>query len=186
MRYDLIHDAIWLIFLGYWVAYADGNKKTVHRYSPARRFVVFIVLVVVGTALYNAKGWWQTQVVPHNDPVEILGVIAVAAGVAIAIWARRILGTNWSANPTIKEGHELITSGPYRYVRHPIYTGILLALFGSLVLANGQIKALIMFAILAIGLHFKSRVEEALMVKTFPNTYPEYRRRTKAIIPFVL
>ncbi len=186
MNYGEIHFVLWMIFIAYWLVNWAGNKKTIQRADPSRRLAGFFVFIMLWVVLVRARGWPQIQIVPRNDAVQIAGVGCCAAGVALAIWARRILGTNWSANPAIKEGHELITSGPYRFVRHPIYTGILLALLGSLVLAGGRLGYLAFYALIVIGLHFKSKIEEGFMMKTFPQAYPEYRRRTKAIIPFML
>lgn len=115
--------------------------------------------------------------------VQILGVILCVLGLAFAIWARRDLGRNWSGTPSMKEDHELVTSGPYRFVRHPIYTGMILALFGS-VLASGIIW-LVIFIIFCINFLYQLPVEEKYMMQLFPNEYPEYKKRTKALIPFV-
>jgi protein-S-isoprenylcysteine O-methyltransferase len=185
MSYGQIHFALWMIMIAYWVVKMRGNKQTIERQYRGRRLPVFILILVLVSVFNRTPGWPHQRIMPNNDIVQILGVVACGAGVALAIWARTILSTNWSGVPTIKEGHELITAGPYRYVRHPIYTGILLGLFGTLVLGGGRTGDLIIFALSVISLHFKSRVEEGFMLKTFPQTYPEYRRRTKAIIPFV-
>lgn len=185
MNYNRIHFVLWVIIIAYWLINWGGNKKSIQRYDPGRRAAIFLLVIFLAIVLHRVRGPLQNQIVPDNDAVQIAGVACCAAGIALAIWARWILGANWSANPTIKEGHELITRGPYRFVRHPIYTGLLLALFGSQVLAAGRVCDLIIYAVIVIGLHFKSKVEEGFMLQTFPQAYPEYRRRTKAIIPFV-
>ncbi|HVU38713.1 MAG TPA: isoprenylcysteine carboxylmethyltransferase family protein [Opitutales bacterium] len=186
MNYGNFHLVIWLIGIGYWIINWAGNKKTVQRDRTSGRWA-FLALFIVGVSVFrHSRGWLQQRVVPDDAVVQILGVLACAAGVAIAIWARYILGRNWSAVPTIKEGHELITSGPYQWVRHPIYTGILLALFGTMVLGGGRVWQICAYGFMAIGLHFKSRVEEGFMMQTFPDSYPAYRQRTKAIIPYIL
>jgi len=195
MNYGLIHRALWLLLVAYWIISAFGNKKTVQRYKPGQRLLAFVALVVVYWALFYYKNdsltqpihdWLMQRTIPDTDLIGPLSTALCAAGIAFAIWARHTLGRNWNANPGVKEGHELIVNGPYRFVRHPIYTGMLLALFGSLVVGDGRIRGLLFFAFIAIGLHFKSKIEEGLMMQTFPNSYPEYRRRTKAIIPFIL
>ncbi len=186
MTYGSIIEGLWLIWLGYWIINWSGNKRTIQGSSRGGRWMVFALMVVVYYNLYHHEGWLTRQIVPSNDAMKALGTVLCAVGLGFSIWARRILGTNWSANPTIKEGHELITTGPYRLARHPIYTGLLLALFGTLVIAGGEVRGLIFFIIVAVGLHFKSRIEERFMMQTFPDAYPAYRRRTKAIIPFVL
>ncbi|MBU6142132.1 isoprenylcysteine carboxylmethyltransferase family protein [Patescibacteria group bacterium] len=116
----------------------------------------------------------------------MLGWIAACLtmlGVLFAIWARIHLGRNWSSVPTAKEGHELITSGPYRFVRHPIYTGILFAAFGA-ALTGSLFGIGIFILVCAIFLRRISK-EEHIMLGLFPNTYPGYQTRTKRLIPFV-
>ncbi len=186
MSYGRINEILWLIGIGYWIISWSGNKKTARRYNPGSRLLVLVATVCIWWILYNTDGWLQTRFLPNYNFIGPLSSILCAAGVGFAIWARYTLGRNWSANPSVKEGHELVVRGPYRLVRHPIYTGILLAMLGSPVVHDGRVRSLIFFACIAIGLHFKSRIEEGLMMQTFPDTYPEYRRRTKAIIPYIL
>jgi protein-S-isoprenylcysteine O-methyltransferase Ste14 len=186
MDYGKINRYLWLLGVAYWLFTWFGNKKTAQHYNPGRRLAALVATVFVYWILYHSNSLVDVRILPYSDLMGPLSSILCAAGIAIAIWARTILGRNWSANPTIKEGHELITRGPYRFVRHPIYTGILLAMVGSPVVADGRLRSVLFFAFVAIGLHFKSKVEEGLMMQTFPNSYPEYCRRTKAIIPFIL
>jgi len=124
------------------------------------------------------------QLVPENATLDLIAIALCAAGIAFAIWARRELGANWSARPAINEGHALVTSGPYRVVRHPIYTGLLLATCGSVLI--GGVLWWIVFLILCAVFAYRVRVEERLMMDRFPGDYPPYRKRTKALIPFVL
>ena len=107
-----------------------------------------------------------------------------ATGLAFAIWARHTLGRNWSGNPTVKEGHELVETGPYRLVRHPIYTGFLLAIAGTGI-GRGQVRQLFIFGTAFVLLWAKLRIEESLMLRQFPQTYPGYMKRTKALVPFL-
>jgi protein-S-isoprenylcysteine O-methyltransferase Ste14 len=112
------------------------------------------------------------------------GIAISAFGLAICIWARRSLGGNWSAPVTFKEEHELVMHGPYRFVRHPIYTGILLMMLGT-VLVLGRLDSLLGLAVRLVVYRFKIRNEEGLMTEHFPNAYPEYRRQTGALLPFI-
>src|SRR6185312_13977721 len=107
------------------------------------------------------------------------------AGIAIAIWARRILGTNWSALVTLKEGHTLIRRGPYAYVRHPIYSGILLAAAGTFLAVLPTLQGIISFCLLFVGFRLKSRLEERVLSQQFPDEYPQYFREVKALVPFI-
>jgi protein-S-isoprenylcysteine O-methyltransferase Ste14 len=116
--------------------------------------------------------------------LEAVGVILLLSGLALAVWARIYLGRNWGMPMTQKDEPELVTSGPYDLVRHPIYSGILLALLGTSLATN----LYLLIAVLVIGFYFiySAKVEEKNMTTRFPNTYPGYRMRTKMLIPFVL
>ena len=118
-----------------------------------------------------------------NQVVRIVGAVLTALGFAFAAWARLHLGRNWSARPTMKVDHELVTSGPYRIVRHPIYTGILMAWFGF-GLVNGLVS-LSLFVLFSLIFVWRIRVEEVYMMELFPDKYPQYRATTKALIPAV-
>jgi len=187
MNYGKINTALWICWLLYWIASARGNKKTIQGSKPGLRLLALGLVFGFAVFLYRQhSARLDMRILPDTRQMQQLGTACCAAGILFSLWARRILGTNWSANPTIKENHELITSGPYEFVRHPIYTGILLALFGSLVLANGHLRDLIIYIFAAGLLWLKLKVEEGLMMKTFPDSYPDYKRRTKALIPFIL
>jgi protein-S-isoprenylcysteine O-methyltransferase Ste14 len=117
--------------------------------------------------------------------IQAVGCAICATGLAITLWARRTLAGNWSASITFKQGHELIQQGPYAYTRHPIYSGLLLMMLGTAVFIN-QKGALAGFTLFFGGLWWKITLEEALMTKHFPDTYPAYQRRVKALIPRLL
>ncbi len=112
-----------------------------------------------------------------------LGVVLCVAGLGFSVWARRHLGRNWGVPMSLKEGHELVTTGPYALVRHPIYTGILFALFGT-VLAGGML-ALLFFVFFCPYFLYAMWTEDRLMTGQFPGEYAEYKRRTKLVIPWV-
>ncbi len=111
-----------------------------------------------------------------------LGVALTAAGIGFAIWARLYLGGNWSGAVTVKVGHELVRTGPYRFVRHPIYTGLITALLGTGLL-RAQVRGLIALVLIYAGFKMKSKIEERAMISTFGTAYEEYRRSTGAIVP---
>ncbi len=104
-------------------------------------------------------------------------------GFGFAVWARIHIGRNWGMPMSLRQDHELVTSGPYAYIRHPIYTGIMLAMIGS-VLAVGVLW-LLLFVLYFVYFIISARTEERMMIAQFPDTYPAYRRRTKMLIPFV-
>ena len=102
----------------------------------------------------------------------------------VALWARKTLAGNWSADPMIKENHELIERGPYAYVRHPIYSGMLLMMLGAAIF-SGRAGAFAILAIIFFSLWYKARQEERLLTEHFPEEYPKYKARVKALIPFI-
>jgi protein-S-isoprenylcysteine O-methyltransferase Ste14 len=118
---------------------------------------------------------------------QIVGIILSGAGIAFAIWARFVLGKNWSGIPSIKEGHELIQSGPYAIVRHPIYTGIILSALGDAIAFGFRVEYIAIVFALFVSFWVKLQSEEKLMMKQFPEKYPEYKEKVRgAIIPSVL
>lgn len=178
-----IDTLIWVAFVVYWGVSAIGVKKNIKGSGWGRSFILRILAVVAIVLILQATPQWEFLGYHFSYGVQVLGVILSAAGIAFAIWARRHLGRDWSGTPSIKEGHELVTSGPYRFVRHPIYTGVILALFGS-GLVNGIIW-MVAFVIFTIVFVRRIFIEERYMMQLFPNQYPEYKKRTKALIPFV-
>ena len=105
-------------------------------------------------------------------------------GLIVCIWARATLGRNWSGAVTLKQDHELIERGPYRWVRHPIYTGLLL-MFLATALLLGRTGGLIGVVLVFLSFWIKLGDEEKVMLKQFPDQYATYQRRTKRIIPFI-
>jgi len=119
---------------------------------------------------------------PGSFPTQYAGLAVTAAGCLFAIWARLTLGANWSGRATVKQDHQLIVEGPYRLARHPIYTGLSLASLGT-ALAIGEWRCVLGLIIILLALLVKMSQEERLMMETFPQAYPQYRRRVKALIP---
>jgi protein-S-isoprenylcysteine O-methyltransferase Ste14 len=107
------------------------------------------------------------------------------AGLLFAIWAREHLGRNWSHSVTIKQGHELITTGPYTVVRHPIYTGILTGFLG-MAIAISQVRGFIAFVLVCLALWIKLRIEEQWMGSQFGEAYATYAHQTAALVPYLL
>ncbi len=177
----------WVIFFVVWFIAAWFAKRTVERSGTWTRWIVWIVaILLVGTR----SGW-----LPFANGVSLwratpgLGVVAAAvtaAGLSVALWARAVLGTNWSGAIVLKEHHELIDRGPYAFVRHPIYTGVLLMALGT-VTFWGSRAGVILFATMVAGFMLKARREERLLTTHFPEVYPRYCARVRArLIPFVL
>jgi protein-S-isoprenylcysteine O-methyltransferase Ste14 len=120
--------------------------------------------------------------VPRDEWIDILGANLTVAGVGFAMWARAHIGQYWSASIALREGHQLIRTGPYAYIRHPIYTGALLALAGT-TLFIGNFRAIFFFAIVLAGFTMKARKEEALLAGEFGPAFEEHRRHTGFFLP---
>jgi len=185
MPYSHVFEGLWLLLAAYWIATAFGNKRAVYRSDPRKRLAALVLVAALVLAFRAYPGVFDRRIFPCNEAASWIGMALCAAGVAFAIWARRTLGANWSANPSIKEGHELIQCGPYRLARHPIYTGLLVAVLGTQ-LGGGRVRELVILVGSLVVAAKKIQVEEGLMVRQFPEAYPQYRNRTKALIPFVL
>jgi protein-S-isoprenylcysteine O-methyltransferase Ste14 len=178
---------LWLTILAVWLAGALFTKRTVRRQSLGRVVVqrglavgAYLLLLVDRWDL----NWLDWRFMKPSRPVEYAGVAVTALGIALAIWARVLLGRNWSGNATVKESHELVQGGPYRFVRHPIYSGISLAIVGT-ALTMGEVRGLLAVALALASWRVKWPVEERFMTEQFGDRYVEYRRRVRAIIPGV-
>jgi protein-S-isoprenylcysteine O-methyltransferase Ste14 len=178
---------LWLIGAGYWIVSAQSSKADRRREPLATRvpFLLQMILTAVLLWPHEWRGWLDEKIVGGGWDRFWIAVAIMTLGLTLAIWARRALGENWSGTVTVKEGHELVESGPYRRIRHPIYTGILLMILGT-GLAGGRVHALLAFPIALVALWLKSRLEERWMVAEFGERYEAYRKRSRAIIPFLL
>jgi protein-S-isoprenylcysteine O-methyltransferase Ste14 len=188
--FGYLFGAAWLLWLVYWGVSAANVKQATRVESSLSRFgKYFLPLMVAAWLMIGAGTFADTlldeRFVPALEWVAWLGFILTLAGLAFACWARAILGRNWSGVVQLKQDHELIVRGPYSIVRHPIYTGLLLAFLGS-ALAIGQWRALLATAIVAISFWRKLRLEERWMRELFGDRYLNYMRRVKALVPWVL
>jgi protein-S-isoprenylcysteine O-methyltransferase Ste14 len=175
----------WIAFVLFWIWMSRRVKRTAWRESIASRLSYSSLIMAGALTLFLPLGKLDGSMLPGTPLLWGAAVLLNSAGILFAIRARVILGTNWSASVTVKEGHELIQSGPYRFVRHPIYTGILVSWLG-IVLAVDRWKALIGFALVFVAFLIKSRLEERRMMEQFGAKYEEYRRTTSALIPHVI
>jgi len=178
----------WILFAVIWLLAAFATKQSVYRESRAQR-LRYIIPLLLGWFLL-AKGHRLSdplnhRVIPHLDALAWIGAVLCIAGLLVCIWARFTLGRNWSGVVTLKGGHELITSGPYALVRHPIYTG-LLSMFVATVIVLGHVAGIIAIPFVFVSFWVKLRYEEKLMLEKFPNEYAAYQQRVKRLIPFVL
>jgi protein-S-isoprenylcysteine O-methyltransferase Ste14 len=178
--------ALWLAWLLYWILSAQNAKATQRRESVASRLSYFVPLLFGAWLIASPRlhwGWLSEQLLPQAAPRYLLALMLVALGLGFTVWARVHLGRNWSGSVTLKEGHELICAGPYARVRHPIYTGLLVAFLGS-ALACGEPRALIGLGLVLFSFVRKLRVEEGFMREMFPGQYELYSTQTPALVPF--
>jgi protein-S-isoprenylcysteine O-methyltransferase Ste14 len=177
----------WWSFLLIWVVSALWVKPTVERQHWSGRLFTFAFLTLTILLLLGKIPWRgiNTRIWPAGEALRILACVVTFPGLAVSIWSRAALGANWSANVTYRQGHELIQRGPYRFVRHPMYSGFLLLLAGTEV-AVGTVSGLAALLVFLLGTWWKLTQEEALLSKHFPDAYPRYKSHTKALIPFLL
>jgi len=187
----------WAAFLLVWVLSAFGVKRDIRGAGFSSvwsglwpiRLAVMVLVVFFALRLArragSASGFFSNRASLFAPPPALgwMAAALTAIGISLAIWARVFLGRNWSPRPAVKEHHELVTTGPYAYVRHPIYTGILLAALGTAL--TGTLFGIGVFVFTSIV--FRSRIgrEEKIMLELFPNEYPAYQTRTKRLVPFV-
>lgn len=183
-------EAGWFVFIVYWAIQARAVKSTARSEPFFARFLKYSLPLMAGTVLVLPwRGGEDTllrvRFAPPNLWLPLLGVLLLWTGVAFAIWARATLGRNWSAVVQVKRDHELIERGPYRWVRHPIYTGLLMAYLGTS-FALGEWRGLLGTAIVGASFWFKLRLEERWMREQFGARYEDYMRRVKALVPGIL
>lgn len=182
--------AMWAAWLAYWWIASRDVKQTARREPIASRLAHIVPLVFAGWLLgRSATGtplvpWLYERFVPYSEGVYLAGALATLAGLLFTVWARLTLGRNWSGIVTVKKEHQLITTGPYRWVRHPIYTGLLLAFLGS-ALARGEWRGLVATVIVLAAFWRKLRLEEQWMREMFPDAYEAYAKRVAPLVPFL-
>ncbi len=170
----------WAAFWIYWLVAAISMKRGRVPWSRELRIRAVIVIIVILLIRFGALR-------NHDLNTDLwraaLGIVFFVLGLAFAIWARVHIGRNWGTPMTQKKDPELVTSGPYRLVRHPIYSGILVAGFGTAL----ALSWLWLVAVLLAGVYFvySATVEERFLTEQFPDAYPAYRRSTKMLVPFV-
>jgi protein-S-isoprenylcysteine O-methyltransferase Ste14 len=186
--YESFFPVVWIFFLLYWQIKA-ANTKSTQRLEPAAsrilRVFIFLIAIVILSTTRIPLSWLYLQLWPVGLWPFWLGAAVTIAGLLFAVWAREHLGSNWSRSVTIKQGHELITTGPYAVVRHPIYTGILTGFLG-MAIAISQVRGFIAFVLVFLALWIKLRMEEQWMRSRFGETYATYARQTAALVPYLL
>ena len=185
---DLWINRVWLALGVIWLIGALITKRTARVQTTGSRLIQF-ALTAVGFFLVLQPdldiGFLGYRFLPQTSAAAYLGFALTVCGAALAVSARILLGKNWSAAVTIKQDHEIIRRGPYAQVRHPMYSGFLLALLGT-ALAIGEVRGLLGLGFVFLGLWLKLRTEERFLMEQFGPQFIQYREETKALIPFVL
>jgi len=176
-------DAVWIAVCVFWLAGAVFTKRTARSQTTGSRLIHLLLAATGFMLMFRGPLGWRFM--PASPIIAFAGLALTIAGVAVAVWARVILGSNWSALVTIKQDHQIIRRGPYALVRHPIYSGGLLALLGTAI-AFGEVRGLAGFALVFIAWWMKSRLEESFLESQFGASYTQYKREVKGLIPFVL
>jgi protein-S-isoprenylcysteine O-methyltransferase Ste14 len=183
-----VSGSCWTIFYIYWLVSAFATKRTAAREPVMESAMYRIPLVAAVVILVWAWRMPEPMSARGIRPSFGVGLLAMAlslAGLCTCVWARVVLGRNWSSRVEVKVDHELVQAGPYRYVRHPIYTGMIL-MFSANVILVGRVGAILALFLFVYGFVLKLRREERTMTKQFPSSYPEYVKRTKLLVPFVV
>jgi protein-S-isoprenylcysteine O-methyltransferase Ste14 len=190
---DLQTEANWFIYIAWvawavtWMAMSRGVKAVVRRESRISRALhiapLALAAVLLGAGDY-AGHLLADPLLPRAGWMVVAGAVLVAAGLAFAVWARLVIGTNWSGTVTVKHAHALVQTGPYALARHPIYTGLLTAFLGTAVAMDAW-RGVLALALASVSFLRKMRTEEAFMIETFGDAYVSYRARTAALVPFL-
>ncbi|MEO6285365.1 MAG: isoprenylcysteine carboxylmethyltransferase family protein [Dyadobacter sp.] len=185
--YTSIIAACWITFILVWLVMGGLAKKNINRKRHLSGPTVWTVIVIAIVAFLLHTERFKYLITYHLFPstpfIQYMGVFICAAGIAFAIWARIHLGKNWGMPMSLKEKPDLITTGPYHFVRHPIYTGLLAAILGTNI--GGSFMTLIWLLLAAIFFIYSAKKEEKMMLLQFPDEYPAYMQRSKMLIPFI-
>jgi len=190
MNRTLIIIYIWDIFWIYWILAAIYTRLKVKKETKGQKFMqrsihlIFVVIAFILTFFQFTNVFLYNDILPHNPPIEYIGIMILVLSLLFAIWARITLGKNWSGAIQKVEGQRLIHSGPYKYIRNPIYTGIVLGFFGTFV-SFGTLASLLGFCIILIAYIAKIRKEQKFLIIGFEEEYRVYIKKSWALIPYI-
>ena len=178
---DIVIFVCWVAFWIYWLVASAGVKAgrtRWRRFAGSRVAIVIIIILLVRLRVIK-----EHHVVTSDPWLQAIGLVIFLLGLALAIWARVYLGRNWGMPMTEKADPELVTTGPYSTIRHPIYSGLILAMVGTAV----AISFYWLIAVVLLGAYFiySAVMEERYMAGLFPDTYPRYKQATKMLIPYI-
>ena len=178
-------ERMWGVFGLYWLISAARHravKKTERWFAQLSHILPMALAFALAFQPHTSVGPLGLRLVPESASKDVVGLLLTAVGIALAIWARVHLGMNWSASVTIRSEHELIGSGPYRYVRHPIYTGIIIGLAGTALIV-GEARALLGLAIAVVSFYFKAHKEETWLTREFGTQFDAHFKQKGMFFP---
>jgi protein-S-isoprenylcysteine O-methyltransferase Ste14 len=185
---SIVLAGLWLVWLAFWIVLGLQTKATARRESLGSRLSHGLPLLAAAVLMASRRlpiVWLYGRVLPASTALAMSGIAVTALGLAFAIWARLHLGGNWSGAITLKQNHTLVRTGPYRLVRHPIYSGLLLALLGSAI-AIGEWRGFVAVALAWLALQRKASLEERWMRQSFGQDYEHYASEVPALIPSIM
>ena len=176
----------WIVFLVVWAIGVFFQKRSQEKPILSNIFH-FLLIFVSLSILFASQGipFLNKIIIRVSLAVNILSVMFSTLGLIVSVYSRIVLGSNWSGSAVIKKEHELVTKGPYKYVRHPIYFGIVLLYIGTAI-ATGNLGGIIGFMILIVEFSLKIKEEEKMMKRQFGKRYLYYMKSTKALIPWII
>jgi protein-S-isoprenylcysteine O-methyltransferase Ste14 len=183
--YQQAFNVLWLAWLTYWCVAAIGGKRTRYRESVTSRLLHIVPLclaIVLVVSPRFAGSWLTLRYLPQSPASFFVGFILAVLGLGFSVYARLWLGRNWSGTVTLKLDHELIRGGPYRWVRHPIYTGILLGILGSAI-SQGEWRGLLALGLTTVAFLRKITVEERVLTEQFGDSYTRFQAEVPALLP---
>ena len=175
----------WYVFIIYWIISAARLKQIKTEEAPQGRILHILIMVAAVDLMFGGNfvsGVLNERIIPAELRILYTGIALTWVGIAFAIWARHTIGANWSGRVTVKVDHQLIQSGPYAFVRHPIYTGLLVTNLGA-ALVIGRWRCLLAMVIFLAEMARKASKEEGFMEGEFGEKYNEYRGRTGFLFP---
>jgi protein-S-isoprenylcysteine O-methyltransferase Ste14 len=179
---DYVILVCWAAFWIYWLAASVGVKSGRTRWAQFAGIRVMGILIVL--LLVRQRVFKGSHSVTTSPWLQGIGLAIFLLGLALAVWARVYIGRNWGMPMSQKADPELVTTGPYHTIRHPIYSGIILAMVGTTIAVS--VYWLIGVALLGAYFLYSAVVEERNMAKVFPEAYPPYKQSTKMLIPFIV
>lgn len=177
---DVVIFAVWVAFWLYWLAASFGVKVGQTQWSRFAGIRIILILVIL---LLARAGGFRGHSVTGDPWLQGTGLGVFLLGLALAVWARVYLGRNWGMPMSRKADPELVTTGPYQSIRHPIYSGIILAMIGTAIAVS--LYWLVAVALLGTYFVYSAVMEERFMAGRFPDSYPQYKRATKMLVPFI-